>query len=340
MREISTSSVSIRYGRSIVVSTHSGLIAFVERKWIMATAGKPLPQTGLPLRLNVETGEHDDGLSVFAHVRPRLFGIAYRMLGSSAEAEDIVQDVWLRWQSTNRGSVENPPAYLTTTTTRLCINLVQSAHTRRETYVGTWLPEPVDTSSDPGLGAERGEALKLAVLLLLEKLSPTERCAYILREAFDYSYHQIADILQTEEANVRQLVCRARKHIENGRRTPVSSSAQRRLLEAFIAAAQNADMAALEGLFSEDVISTSDGGGIVRAARVPVVGRERVAKFIATAAHFWKGVPLAWVETNGEAAVLVSRAGVPVAITTIDASAQGIRSSFVIRSGAAACSAA
>ena len=289
----------------------------------MATAGKPLPQAPPPLR-KVETGEHDDGLLAFSPVRPRLFGIAYRMLGSSAEAEDVVQDVWLRWQSTNRTVVQDPPAYLATTTTRLCINLAQSAHTRRETYIGTWLPEPVDTGSDPTVGAERGEALKLAVLLLLEKLSPTERAAYVLREAFDYSYHQIADILQVEEANVRQLVSRARKHITDGRRTPVSASEQRRLLEAFIAAARKADMAALESLFAEDVVSTSDGGGIVRAARVPVVGRERVAKFIATAAHFWQGVTLAWVETNGQAAVLVSRDGVPVALTTVDASAQGI----------------
>ena len=116
-----------------------------------------------------ETGEHDDGLAAFTPVRSRLFGIAYRMLGSAAEAEDIVQDVWLRWQQTNRRVVENPAAFLATTTTRLCINLLQSAQTRRETYVGTWLPEPVDTSGDPRLGAERGEALQLAVLLLLER---------------------------------------------------------------------------------------------------------------------------------------------------------------------------
>jgi RNA polymerase sigma-70 factor (TIGR02957 family) len=290
----------------------------------MATAGKPLPQTTSSLHFDVATGEHDDGLSAFAPVRPRLFGIAYRMLGSAAEAEDIVQDVWLRWQSTNRNAVENPPAYLATTTTRLCINLAQSAHTRHETYIGTWLPEPVDTSSDPGIGAERSEALKLAVLILLEKLSPTERAAYVLREAFDYSYTQIADILQMEEGNTRQLVSRARKHIADGRRASVSPGQQRRLLEAFIAAAQNADLAALEGLFAKDVVSTSDGGGIVRAARVPVCGRERVAKFIATAAHFWNGVTLAWVEANGQAAVLVSRDGVAVAVMTIDASAQGI----------------
>jgi RNA polymerase sigma-70 factor (ECF subfamily) len=289
----------------------------------MATAGKPLART-LPSLRDVATGEQDDGLLAFAPVRPRLFGIAYRMLGSAAEAEDVVQDVWLRWQSVNRSTVENPSAYLATTTTRLCINFVQSAHTRHETYIGTWLPEPVDTSADPGMGAERGEALKLAVLLLLEKLSPTERAAYVLHEAFDYPYDQIASILQMEEANVRQLVSRARKHIADGRRASVSPGEQRRLLEAFIAAAQKGDMAALEGLFAEDVVSYSDGGGLVRAAGVPVSGRKRVATFIAAISTWcWKGVTLNWVETNGQAAVLVLRDGVPFGLT-IDASAQGI----------------
>src|SRR5579864_216070 len=138
------------------------------------TQGRP-PQVPPSLPLVVDTGEYDGGLSAFFQARPRLFGIAYRMLGSVAEAEDIVQDVWLRWQTTNRIVVENPTAFLATTTTRLCINAAQSAHSRRETYIGPWLPEPVDTSSDPGLGAERGETLRLAVLVLLEKLSPTER---------------------------------------------------------------------------------------------------------------------------------------------------------------------
>src|SRR5499425_868941 len=282
------------------------------------------PQTPSSIGLGAEAGEHDDGLSAFAGVRPRLFGIAYRMLGSAAEAEDIVQDVWLRWQSTNRNGIENPLAYLATTTTRLCINVAQSAHSRRESYVGTWLPEPVDTSADPGIGAERGEALKLAVLLLLEKLTPTERAAYVLREAFDYSYDQIASILQMEEANVRQLVSRARKHIEDGRRTSVSSNEQRRFLEVFIAAAQKGDMTALEALFAEDVVSYSDGGGLVRAAGVPVTGRKRVATFIAAISTWcWKGVTLDWVETNGQSSVLILRDGVPIGLT-IDASAQGI----------------
>src|SRR3982751_3140330 len=264
----------------------------------------------------MEPQAHDESLAEFIKLRPRLFGIAYRMLGSAAEAEDIVQDVWLRWQVTDRSVVSDPPAFLATTATRLAINFAQSARARHEAYVGPWLPEPVDTTTDPQLGAERGEALEFAVLLLLEKLSPTERAAYVLRQAFDYPYRQIADILQLEEASTRQLVTRARQHIADGRRKTVSSHEKRRLLEAFIAAAQKGDLATLEGLFASDVVSYSDGGGIVRtAARAPVSGRERVAKFIAAfASHFWKGMTLAWVETNGQVSVLMSCNGIPSAL--------------------------
>jgi RNA polymerase sigma-70 factor (ECF subfamily) len=206
----------------------------------------------------------DDGtLSAFFSVRPRLFGIAYRMLGSAAEADDIVQDVWLRWQSTNRGVVQNPPAYLATATTRLAINSAQSARSRREAYVGAWLPEPIDTTADPRLGAERGEALELAVLRLLERLSPTERAVYILREAFDYSYEQIADVLDLTEDNARQLVFRARKHITDRRRRPVSPAERRRLLDAFLAAARKGDLRTLEDLFASDAVSC---GGVACAA--------------------------------------------------------------------------
>jgi RNA polymerase sigma factor (sigma-70 family) len=180
----------------------------------------------------VELGAHDDGLSAFLSVRPRLFGIAYRMLGSAAEAEDIVQDVWVRWQTTDRSVVRDTAAFLATTTTRLAINVIQSARARRETYVGPWLPEPVDTSADPALGAERGEALQFAVLVLLETLSPTERAAYVLREAFDYPYRDIAGILRLEEANTRQLVTRARQQVADNRRAPVSSIEQGRRLNA------------------------------------------------------------------------------------------------------------
>lgn len=192
------------------------------------------------------TADEDDGLLAFMSVRPRLFGIAYRMLGSAAEAEDVVQDVWVRWQATDRGRVRDTKAFLVTTVTRLAINVMQSARLRRETCVGPWLPEPIDTSADPRVGAERGQALASGVLLLLETLTPTERAAYILREAFDYPYRDIANVLRLEEANARQLVTRARQHVANGRRIPANSIEQHGLLEAFLAAARHGDVARLE----------------------------------------------------------------------------------------------
>jgi RNA polymerase sigma-70 factor (ECF subfamily) len=270
-------------------------------------------------------GAAPHALDEFFEVRPRLFGIAYRMLGSAAEAEDLLQEVWLRWQATTRGAVDNPAAFLVTTTTRLAINVARSARRRRETYVGPWLPEPVDTSADTSLGAERGEALELAVLVLLEKLSPKERASYILREAFNYSYAQIAGIVRLSEANTRQVVTRARKHIAEGRRAPVNPAEQRRLLDAFLAAAQLGDVAALEGLFASDVVSYSDGGGFMRAAQKPVIGRARVVRFMAAlAGRYWNGVSLTPVHANGQSCVALARRGVVCAVVTVNASAQGI----------------
>jgi RNA polymerase sigma-70 factor (ECF subfamily) len=267
----------------------------------------------------------DQAVAVFAGVRPRLFGIAYRMLGSAAEAEDLVQDVWLRWQTYDRATVTDPAAFLATAITRLAINALQSARVRRETYIGPWLPEPVDTSADPHLGAERGEALGFAVLLLLERLSPTERAAYVLREAFDYPYRQIADIIQVSEVAVRQLVSRARKHLVSERRAPVTPAEQRRLLTAFVAAARAGDLAALEGILAADAVSYSDGGGAVRASRFPVVGAPRVAKYVrAFADRFWVGVEVEWGSVNGQAAALLRRDGEVFTVLTVNASDQGI----------------
>lgn len=213
----------------------------------LALQSQPASRTETSRSGESKTRTHDNGLSAFMSVRPRLFGIAYRMLGSAAEAEDVVQNVWLRWQTTDRSVVQDTAAFLATTTTRLAINVRQSARARRETYVGPWQPEPVDTSSDPWLAAERDQALACSVRMLLERLTPTERAAYILREAFDYPYREIANVLRLEEANARQVVTRAREHVANGRKMPASSTEQRRLLEAFIAAAQHGDVAGLEG---------------------------------------------------------------------------------------------
>jgi RNA polymerase sigma factor (sigma-70 family) len=206
----------------------------------------------------------DDGLAVFLNMRTRLFAIAYRMLGSAAEAEDIVQDVWLRWQITDRSVVRDAAAFLATTATRLAINVMQSARTRRETYFGPWQPEPVDTSSDPGLAAERDQALACGVRLLLEKLTPTERAAYILREAFDYPYRDIANVLRLEEANARQVVTRARQHIASDRTTAATSIDEERLLEAFVAAAQDGNVSSLAHSLALGLSASS--GEAVRAA--------------------------------------------------------------------------
>ena len=253
-----------------------------------------------------------------------MFGIAYRMLGTVTDAEDIVQDAWIRWQGV-REPVDDPAAYLATIVTRLALTALDSARARRETYIGPWLPDPIDTSADPELGAERGEALEFAVLLLLEKLSPVERAAYILREAFDYPYSTISEIVQLKEPAVRQLVSRARKHLVAERRAPVASEQQRELLAAFLTAAQVGDFASLERLFAEDVVSYSDGGGHALAARIPVVGRTRVAKFVsAFASHFWTGVSLHWADTNGQPSVVLTRDGAVVTVLTASASAEGI----------------
>lgn len=267
----------------------------------------------------------DGALTTFTSVRPRLFGIAYRMLGSASEAEDIVQEAWLRWQAYDRSTVLEPAAFLATTTTRLAINHAQSARSRRETYVGPWLPEPVDTSADPLLGAERGEALGFAVLLLLENLTPTERAAYILREAFDYPYSQIAEVIQHSEASVRQLVSRARKRLVAEKRSRATASDQRRLLSAFLAAAQSGDVGRLEKLFAEDVVSYTDGNGAALAARIPILGRERVAKFVAAfSSHFWTGASIDWIETNGQPAARLTRDGTVYAIVTAELGLGGV----------------
>jgi RNA polymerase sigma-70 factor (ECF subfamily) len=191
-------------------------------------------------------------------VRPRLFGIAYHMLRSAAEAEDVVQDVWLRWQTTDRSVVRDAAAFLATTATRLAINVIQSARARRELCIGPSQPEPADTSSDPWIAVERDQALACGVRVLLERLTPTERAAYILREAFDYAYRDIAHVLRLAEANARQVVTRARQHIASGRTTGASSAEEERLLEALIAAAENGDVASLEHLFASGVVSSSN----------------------------------------------------------------------------------
>ncbi|WP_449407363.1 RNA polymerase sigma-70 factor [Microbacterium maritypicum] len=269
--------------------------------------------------------ELEDALTTFDAHRRRLFGVAYRMLSTVADAEDIVQETWIRWQNTDRSKVQEPIAFLTTIVTRLSINVLQSSRVRRETYIGPWLPEPVNTEDDPSLGAERAEALQFAILLTLEKLTPTERAAYILREAFDYPYPRIAEVISCSPASARQLVSRARAHLASAKHATVDPGAQRRLLDAFLTAAQKGDVRELESLFAADVVSYTDGNGVKQAARIPVSGRERVAKFVsAFASHFWTNKSIDWVEVNGQPAATLTEDGQVTTVVTVTPSSDGI----------------
>lgn len=206
------------------------------------------------LQRSSEAGTSDDGVSTFVDARARMFAAALRTIGNPAEAEDVVQDAWLRWQHVDRDMVRNAPAFLTTTTRRLAINRALGARARRELPME--LSEPVDLEAGPGILAERGQALESALLLLLEKLMPLERGAYVLREAFGYSYRHIARVVRVSEANSRQLVTRARKHLVEGRRVPASASELRRIVGAFIDATQRGDLTRLEAVLWSDIVDS------------------------------------------------------------------------------------
>ena len=215
------------------------------------------------------------------------FGVAYRMLGSVADAEDVAQEAMLRL-SRAEAPIEEPAAWITTVATRLAIDLLRLARVRRETYVGPWLPEPLvgDAAPGPAARVEQADSLSQAFLVLLERLTPVERAAFLLRDVFGYDYAQVARIVGRGEANARQLVTRARKRLEAGRPRFDADAAQRAaLLERFLAAAEHGDLEALEAMLAEDVVLYSDGGGKAAAARRPVRGAGRIAKLLAVTAR-------------------------------------------------------
>jgi RNA polymerase sigma-70 factor (ECF subfamily) len=219
---------------------------------------------------------------VFDEHRRLLVSVAYRVLGRHADAEDVVQDAWLRWSGTDYASVEDPKAYLVTVTTRLAIDQLRKAQTRKESYVGPWLPEPVLTSTvDVADKAVLDDTVSMAMLLVMETLSPLERAVFVLREAFDYSYPEIARMLDRSEPAVRQLVVRARAHVQERRpRFPADDSARRRIAADFLAAATGGSVVPLLELLSPGVTLIADGGGVVSAARRPVHGAMDVARFV------------------------------------------------------------
>jgi RNA polymerase sigma-70 factor (ECF subfamily) len=215
------------------------------------------------------------------------FGVAYRMLGSVSEAEDVAQEALLRLTS-QEDTIDEPAAWITTVVTRLSINVLKSARARRESYVGPWLPEPLieDAAPDPAARAELADSLSLALLVLLERLTPVERAAYLLREVFGYGYAEIAGIIEQTEVNSRQLVTRARKHIEASRpRFDADEAARDALLERFLAAAEEGDLEALEELLAKDAVLYADGGGKVVAAPEPLVGAALIARFMVMVAQ-------------------------------------------------------
>ena len=240
-----------------------------------------------------------------------MFSIAYRMLGSATEAEDIVQEAYLRYQGTTE-PIDTPKAYLSTVVTRLCINHLQSAQTQRNLYVGPWLPEPILTDTDeqsvPVHQAELHESLSLAFLTLLEQLTPLERAVFLLREVFDYEYADIAGIIGKEEAACRQMFSRAKKHITEQRpRFKPTPEAHRHLLDTFIQATSTGDLETLMTVLSDDVTLWADGGGKARgAALYPLHGRERVGHFVlATNRLTADGYHIEFDELNGETMLIL-----------------------------------
>lgn len=225
-----------------------------------------------------------DTLAVFNAHRPLLFHIAYRMLGSAMDAEDLVQEAYLRWERAPNADVAQPKAYLAAIITRLCIDQLRSARAQRETYIGPWLPEPMmidDALGEPGDRAALAESLSLAFLTLLETLSPVERAVFLLRDVFDYEYAEIARIVETSEANCRQLVSRARERLRARRpRFTPSSEEQQRLVMQFVHACATGDMDGLLELLAKDVTLWSDGGGKTSSALNPIYGSDRVARFL------------------------------------------------------------
>jgi RNA polymerase sigma-70 factor (TIGR02957 family) len=272
----------------------------------------------------------------FEAARPRLGAIAYRLLGSASEAEDAVQETFLRWQAADVERVEVPEAWLTKVLTNLCLNQLTSARARRETYVGQWLPEPL-LAGDPMLGpadtAEQRESVSYAVLVLLERLSPNERAVYVLREAFDYPHREIAAILDLTESASQQIYHRAKKHVADGRtRTEIDEAAARRIIDEFLEAATSGRTEPLVRLLTQDAVSVGDGGGKVPARATPFEGALAVAKFLrglfkpgkAKRALVGESVEMYGATANGGPAVVAVVDGRVIGVMCLEVTADGI----------------
>jgi len=252
----------------------------------------------------------------FARHRSLLFTVAYEMLGSAADAEDVVQETWLRWADVDHTEVHDPRAYLVRIVTRQALNRLRTLARRREEYVGEWLPEPLVTSPDVAADIELAENVSIAMLTVLETLAPAERAVFVLREVFDVPYEEIAEAVEKSPAAVRQIAHRARDHVAARRpRMPVSATEQQEAVERFLAAIREGDLQGLLDVLAPDVVVVADGGGLVQAAPRPIQGAQRVAAFlIATARHadfeakvVWlNGSPGSRIDIGGELNTAVS----------------------------------
>ena len=250
-----------------------------------------------------------EDLQAFERARPRLLGLAYRILGSRADADDAVQDCFLKWREADRQAIEQPAAWLSTACTRRCLDLLRAPHRSRVDYVGPWLPEPVQAIAPDDSDALFAESLTTAFLLLLERLTPKERAAYLLREVFEQPYPEIAAALELEETACRQLVSRAKSHIEQDRvRHQTPAATQDRLLLAFQTAIVSGDAAGLTAMLSSDIRLTSDGGGKAAAARHILQGQDAL-RFLSHASRWWDGYAWTLTDLNGGRGLVLTQEG-------------------------------
>ncbi|WP_327654792.1 RNA polymerase sigma factor SigJ [Streptomyces sp. NBC_00483] len=281
----------------------------------------------------------DTEIDDFEEHRPVLMGVAYRMLGRVADAEDVVQDAWLRWSRADRADVREPRAYLVRITTRLAIDRLRQAQSRRESYVGPWLPEPLVTDFGPTVPdtaeqAVLADSVSLAVLVVLESLSPLERAVFVLREAFGLSYAEIAGTLERGEAAVRQLAARARKHVDERRpRFDVDPVQQRDLTERFLAAATEGDLDGLMAMLAPDAQLVGDSGGKARAPLRVIESADKVGRFVQGAVRQGgaEGFELHLVEFNGTLGVLVTVNGKPDAVLQLGLGEGRIQQIYIVR---------
>lgn len=278
--------------------------------------------------------ENNNRIEIFKRYRQRLFGIAYRMLGTRDEAEDIVQEAYLRWHKRDAEKIESAEAWLVTVATRLAVDRLRKAKIERETYIGPWLPEPLSGReiATPEEQLEFADNLSLAFMTMLEKLSATERAAFLLREVFDVSYSQIAEIVGKNETACRQLIHRAKERVRNGKpRFEADEADRRRLIEKFIAATTACDEKAILALFAEDAVMTSDGGGKVTAARKAIIGGRKIANLYYHVALKSKGLlDVRIAPINGEPGIVSTVFGQPFAATVFEVEGEKIRAVFQV----------